>query len=33
MWLDEGADIAFPDYLEFMRKVYKTDKIEIEVIK
>lgn len=33
MWLDEGADAAFPDYLEFMRKVYKTDKIEIEVIK
>lgn len=33
MWLDEGADAAFPDYLEFMKKVYKTDKIEIEVIK
>lgn len=32
MWLDEGADTAFPDYLEFMRKVYKTDKVEIEVI-
>lgn len=33
MWIDEGADDAFPDYLEFMRKIFKTDKIEIEVIK
>jgi hypothetical protein len=33
MWLDEGADSAYPLYIEFMRKVYKTDKIEIEVIK
>lgn len=32
-WLDEGADEVFPLYLEFMRKVYKTDKIEIEIIK
>lgn len=32
MWLDEGADLAFPLYIEFMRKVYKTDKIEIEII-
>lgn len=32
-WLDEGADKVFPLYLEFMRKVYKTDEIEIEVIK
>lgn len=32
-WLDEGADAAFPQYLEFMRKVYKTDKIEIQIIK
>ena len=33
MWLDEGADIAFPYYLDFMRKVYRTDKLEIEIIK
>lgn len=33
MWIDEGADAAFPDYLEFMRKIFKTDKVEIEVIK
>lgn len=32
-WIDEGADAAFPLYLEFMRKVYMTDKVEIEVIK
>lgn len=32
-WIDEGADVVFPLYLEFMKKVYKTDKIEIEVIK
>lgn len=32
-WVDEGADAAFPLYLEFMSKVYKTDKLEIEVIK
>lgn len=32
-WLDERADMIFPLYLEFMRKVYKTDKIEIEIIK
>lgn len=32
-WLDEKADTAFPLYLEFMKKVYKTDKIEIEIIK
>lgn len=33
MWLDDGADTAFPLYLEFMRKVYKTDKVEIEIIR
>ncbi len=33
MWHDDGADAVFPSYLEFMRKVYMTDKIEIEVIK
>jgi UDP-N-acetylenolpyruvoylglucosamine reductase len=33
MWLDSGADRAFPIYLEFMKKVYKTDKLEIEIIK
>ena len=32
-WLDEGADAVFPLYLEFMKKVYMTDKIEIEIIK
>lgn len=32
MWLDDRADQAFPKYLEFMRKVYKTDKVEIEII-
>ncbi len=32
MWTDEKADSAFPRYLEFMKKVYKTDKMEIEVI-
>lgn len=32
-WLDDGADDAFPLYLEFMKKVYKTDNIEIEIIK
>lgn len=32
VWHDEGADKQFPRYLEFMRKVYKTDKVEIEVI-
>ena len=31
LWLDEGADAAFPVYLEYMRKVYRTDKMEIEV--
>lgn len=33
MWLDSGADKAFPIYLEFMKKIYKTDKLEIEIIK
>ena len=32
MWLDEKADEAFPVYLDYMKKVYKTDKIEIEVL-
>lgn len=32
-WLDTGADDAFPLYLEFMKKVYKTDKVEIEIIR
>lgn len=32
VWYDEGADKEFPRYLEFMRKVFKTDKVEIEVI-
>lgn len=33
MWLDEEADNQFPRYLEFMKKVYKTDKVEIQIIK
>ena len=33
MWIDEKADEAFPKYLKFMKHVYKTDKIEIEIIK
>lgn len=33
IWRDEKADGLFPRYLEFMRKVYKTDKVEIEEIK
>lgn len=32
-WLDDGADHEFPRYLDFMRQVYKTDRIEIEIIK
>lgn len=32
MWLDDDADAQFSNYLEFMRKVYKTDKVEIEII-
>lgn len=32
MWRDAGADKVFPLYLEFMKNVYKTDKIEIEII-
>lgn len=32
-WLDEDADDAFPLYLEFMRRVYQTDIIEIEILK
>lgn len=33
MWLDGEADNQFPRYLEFMKKVYKTDKVEIQIIK
>ncbi|MBR5781894.1 MAG: FAD-binding protein [Bacteroidales bacterium] len=32
-WIDEGADVAFPRYLDFMNKIYKTDKVEIEIIR
>lgn len=32
MWLDDGADAQFPNYLQFMQKVYKTDKVENEII-
>lgn len=31
-WLDTEADTAFPRYLEFMSKVYRTDSVEIEII-
>lgn len=32
IWADEKADIYFPQYLEFMDKVYRTDNVEIEII-
>lgn len=32
VWEDEGADAAFPLYLEFMRKVYKFNSLEIQVV-
>lgn len=32
IWKDEKADKVFPLYLEFMAKIYKTDKVEIEII-
>lgn len=32
IWKDEEADKVFPLYLEFMAKIYKTDKVEIEII-
>ena len=32
IWKDEEADKVFPLYLDFMAKIYKTDKIEIEII-
>lgn len=33
IWKDEKADAAFPRYLEFMDKVYRTQDLEIEVVK
>ena len=33
VWRDSGADEAFPLYLLFMEEGYRTDKIEIEIIK
>lgn len=33
LWKDEGADVVFPEYLDFMKKIYRTDKLEIEIIK
>lgn len=33
VWRDERADEVFPLYLEFMKKIYKTDKIEIEIVR
>lgn len=32
IWKDEMADVYFEDYLRFMKDVYKTDQIEIEII-
>lgn len=32
IWEDEGADDAFPTYLSFMKKVYGSDSLEIQVI-
>lgn len=32
VWRDAGADAIFSSYLSFMQKVYKTDKVEIEII-
>ena len=32
LWLDDGADEAFPIYLKFMESVYRTSQIEIEII-
>lgn len=32
LWLDANADNVFSDYLEFMKLVYKTEKIEIEIL-
>ena len=32
MWKDDEADNHFEEYLQFMREIYKTDKIEIEII-
>lgn len=32
IWKDSLADEVFPLYLEFMEKIYRTDKVEIEVI-
>lgn len=33
IWRDEKADEYFEDYINFMKSVYKTDQIEIEVLK
>lgn len=33
MWRDDGADAAFPIYCKFIKEVYRTDKLEIEIIK
>lgn len=32
VWEDEGADAAFPVYLEFMRRVYKFNSLEIQIV-
>ena len=31
-WKDAKADLLFPRYLEFMENIYKTDKVEIEIL-
>lgn len=31
IWKDNKADYYFDEYLDFMKKIYKTDKIEIEI--
>lgn len=33
MWLDENADKVFDRYLLFMEKVYRTNKIEIQIVR
>ena len=33
VWRDDNADEFFNEYLSFMKDIYKTDKVEIEIIK
>lgn len=32
IWKDDAADVLFPRYLDFMKNIYWTDKVEIEVL-